>query len=164
MLYTLQDKHNAESNGVIQLFFVRTAQAGAAPSHPVPSLPLPASSLPPSLGFAGKQHALVSKSGAREDQLPILHSSTKRAERIWEGHSILHVHHDRDQAMPICRRKTPLLSTHSGPTTFCSRALGQLSRTGCRVGLWQSSHLKGSSDKHFQLLSFYPYACSPLQG
>lgn len=48
MLYTLQDKHNAESNSVIQLFFVRTAPAGAAPSHPVPSLPLPASSLHPS--------------------------------------------------------------------------------------------------------------------
>lgn len=78
MLYTLQDKHNAESNGVIWLFFVETAGAGAAPS-----LPLPGSSLPHSLRFTGKQHAPASNHRAWEDQHPILHSNTRRAESTY---------------------------------------------------------------------------------
>lgn len=88
-------------------FFVRTAQAGAAPSHTIPSLPLPATSFLPSLGFAGKQHVLTSKSRAREDQLLILHSSIVRAEEVQESHNILHVHHDQDRAMLTLQGEDP---------------------------------------------------------
>lgn len=119
------------------------------PSHFLPPL------FPPSLGFPGKQHVLASKSRAPEDQLLILHSSTIRAEEMQESHNILHVHHDQDRAVLTFKRKTPLLSTDPMPT--------MASTSVCRLGLWQSRHLKGPSDKGFQLLSFYPYTWSPLQ-
>lgn len=144
-------------------FFVRTARAGAAPSRPIPSLPLFATSLPPSLGFAGKQHVLTSKSKAREDQLLILHSSTIRAEEIQESHNILHIHHNRDQAMLTFRRKTPLLFTYPISTMFCSRALDHWHNC-LQVGTLAKQGLKGSTNRDFQVLSFHSYTWSPLQG
>lgn len=101
---------------------------GRLKQEQLPPLPSPPSHflspLPLSLGFAGKQHVVASKSRAWEDQLFTLHSRTIRAEEIQESHNILHIHHDWDQAMLTTRRKTPLLSTHPMPTMFCSRAWG----------------------------------------
>lgn len=130
---------------------------------PISSPPSPF--LPPLCLFTGVcWEAACSGFQQRGLRGPASHPAHKHKEsRIWEGHSILHVHCYRDQAMPTCGRKTPPLSTHPVPTRFCGRALGQLSRTVCRAGRWQGGHRKGSSGKRFQPLCFYPQTCSPLQ-
>lgn len=108
MLYALEDKHNAESNSAIRLFLSELLPREQLP----PSLPSrPLSLFPLHWGLLGSSTLWFPRAGLERTTFP---SCTQRAES-GKVTAFCTFTSDRDQVMPTCRRKTPLLFTHPVP-------------------------------------------------